>query len=83
MTFTLIIYTYIDLKTFVSVAMYCYRHVLRIFVITCIAECVTQLNRCLTATMSTDGRQAQPTDRRNLNSHMCVLYHMTYAELTL
>ena len=83
MTFTLIIYIYIDLPNSVNVTMYCYMHVLRIFVTTCIPECVTQQNRCLTATVSTDGRQEQATDHRTLNSHTCVLYHMTQASLTL
>ena len=81
--FTLIIYIS-PYQIFVYETMYCCRHVICNISYTCILECVTQPNRCLTLLpVSIDTKQrykagAGLTAKARVR-HTCVLYHITQA----
>ena len=84
MTFILIIYIYIDLTNFVNVTMNYYRHVLFIlcyYMYSWMYD-VTELNRCLTSTVSKD-RKASNGLTSETGVHTCIEYQVTQPSFSL
>ena len=79
MTFTLIKYISNN-QIFVNVTMYCYRHIIHMLLLHVVLHMynVTQQNRCLTETVSTERRQPLLTTDTRVG-HTCSLYHITQA----